>query len=170
MIKAIHPTFGMDYGQKFMEIRHHQEKFRRLLATRKKLDPMDDFELWFWISMTAATHMVNAALHESGASRDGHYYSYHVFGLYVLPERDANGWKRAPMPPGDIVHTGRPDLGVELRSELLDAYSALRALEDMREPFVRGPAPITPFVAAACEHAFKHCVQTSNRLLGWPQD
>jgi len=153
-----------------MEITRHQEKFQRLSSTRRKLDALADFELWFWISMTAATHMVNAALHKSGASRAGNYYAYHVFGLYVLPEKDTYGWKRAPLPPGDIVHTGRPDLDVELGSELLDAYSALRALEDMREPFARGPLPITPFVAAACEHAFKHCVQTCNRLLGWPQD
>lgn len=150
-----------------MEIPHHQEKFRRLLHSRKKLDPMQDFELWFWISMTAGTHIVNAALHKYGVSRDGHYYSYHVFGLYVLPERDEHGWKRAPMPPGDIVHTGRPELGVELHPDLLDAFSALRALEDMREPFIRGPAAITPFVAAACEHAFRHCVEISNRSLGW---
>ncbi len=152
-----------------MQIELHREKFRRLLGTRAKLDPLPDFELWFWISMTAATHIVNAALHQCGASRDGRYYSYHVFGLYVLPERDTKGWKRAPLPPGDIVHTGRPDLGVELGPDLLDAFSALRALEDMREPFARGPAPITPFVAAACEHAFRHCVVASNRLLQWQE-
>jgi hypothetical protein len=148
-----------------MEIRHHQEKFRRLLVTRQKLNPIQDFELWFWVSMTAATHIVNAALHKSGATRDDHYYPYHVFGLYVLPERDAKGWKRAPMPPGDIVHTGRPEL--KLSPDLQDAYSALHFLEDMREPFVRGHSLITPFVTASCEHAFKHCVETSNRVVGW---
>lgn len=153
-----------------MEIHHHQEKFRRLVRTRRKLDPIQDFELWFWMSMTAATHVVNAALHKSGASRPDRYYSYHVFGLYVLPERDAHGWKRAPLPPGDIVHTGRPDLGVKLKPELLDAFSALRTLEDMREPFARGASPITPFVAEACEHAFAYCLQACNRILGWQQD
>ena len=93
-----------------MEIRHHREKYERLLTVRCKLDPLQDFELWFWMSMTAATHMVNAALHHRGASSDAHYYSYHVFGLYVLPERGPEGWRRAPKPPGDIVHTGRPEL------------------------------------------------------------
>ncbi len=151
-----------------MEVRFHREKFDRLLRARSKLDSLDDFELWFWIGMTAATHMVNAALHARGVSADGHYYSYHVFGLYVLPERDANGWKRAPKPPGDIVHTGRPELpavNAANDTDLLDAFSALRVLEDMREPFVRGNRPITPFVAAACAKAFDHCIKIAQEIL-----
>lgn len=153
-----------------MEIHYHKVKYRRLLSCRSKLDPLEDFELWFWVTMTAATNIVNAALHKIGASSDDHYYSYHVLGLYVLPERNARGWMRAEMPPGDIVHTGRPSLEKNLGPDLMDAYSALRALEDMREPFVRGSSPITPFVSAACNHAFEHCVTTANRILEWQQD
>jgi len=49
-----------------MNVAAHEEKIRRLEALRQRLDPLEDFELWFWTAMNAGTHAVNAALHHAG--------------------------------------------------------------------------------------------------------
>ena len=48
-----------------MKIASHREKITRLCILRERLDPLEDFELWFWAGMHAGTHAVNAALHDA---------------------------------------------------------------------------------------------------------
>jgi hypothetical protein len=52
-----------------MKVASHRKKIERLMALRQRLDPLEDFELWFWAGMTASTHAVNAAFHQAGAGR-----------------------------------------------------------------------------------------------------
>ena len=48
----------------------HLEKIARVWRSlRGRLDPLQDFELWFWAGMTAGTHAVNAALAPARRSR-----------------------------------------------------------------------------------------------------
>lgn len=52
-----------------MNVAAHVEKIRKFEALRSRLDPLEDFELWFWAAMNAGTQAVNAALHHAGVTR-----------------------------------------------------------------------------------------------------
>src|SRR5690606_20510263 len=63
----------------------HLEKIRRLEALRARLDPLDDFALWFWSAMNCGTHAVNAALHDAGITRADDVYPMQP-GVYLVPQ------------------------------------------------------------------------------------
>ena len=66
-----------------MKVASHLEKIARLELLRARLDPLADFELWFWAGMTAGTHAVNAALHHAGITDDGDAYPSQP-GVYLV--------------------------------------------------------------------------------------
>ena len=48
-----------------MQIPGHLNKASKLNCLRTRLDPLEDFELWFWATMNAGTHALNATLHHA---------------------------------------------------------------------------------------------------------
>ncbi|MCX4175144.1 MULTISPECIES: hypothetical protein [Paraburkholderia] len=52
-----------------MKVISHLDKVRRLAVLRQHLDPLADFELWFWSTLTASINVFNAALHLTGLTK-----------------------------------------------------------------------------------------------------
>ena len=71
-----------------MNASSHLEKIAKLEELRRRLDPVGDFELWFWAGMTAGTHAVNAALHHAKVTEDDDVFPTQP-GVYLVPQ--ANG-------------------------------------------------------------------------------
>jgi len=148
-----------------MEIAAHIDKIQRMATLLDKLDPVEDFELWMWMSMTIATHGVNAALHQAGLTKSDNYYSYHVIGLYVVPPEKNGEWRKASLPLGDIVHVDSPPVRGALPQAIRGAFEALKILEDMRDPYIRRAEPITPQLADRCRDAYRACMRGACELL-----
>lgn len=144
-----------------MYIGSHLEKVERIETLLARLDPLEDFELWAWMCMTAATHAVNAALHRLGSTREDGNYSYHVIGLYVVPPRENGRWQKKACPPGDIVHVDAPPAPGRVPAKMAEAYAALRRLEDLREPYVRGAEPVTRELVERTREAYRTCIARS---------
>jgi len=70
-----------------MNVQSHLEKITRLESLRGRLDPLQDFELWFWAGMTAGTHAVNAALHHGGITASDDMYPTQP-GVYLVAQPD----------------------------------------------------------------------------------
>lgn len=153
-----------------MQIEAHLEKIRRMATLREKLDPVADFELWMWMSMTIATHAVNAALHEAGLTRSDNYYSYHVVGLYVVPPQRNGSWPKEARPLGDVVHVGLPPVPGTLPEPIHKSFAALRIMEDMRDPFIRRADPITPQIVAQCQSAYLESMRPAVAMLLRPSE
>ncbi|HZQ61174.1 MAG TPA: hypothetical protein VFC24_07490 [Casimicrobiaceae bacterium] len=145
-----------------MKIESHLDKFHRLDDARQRLDPVQDCELWIWTCMNAGVHLLNAALHRIGATEATDSFHTQVEGLYVRPDRISGQLIDAVHPPGDVMHFGQPPIAAPLPDEVRQAGAALRVIEDMREPYVRGDATPSREAIAAAEAAYRDCV----RLLG----
>lgn len=126
------------HDERRMKIASHLEKFRRLDAMLRRLDPGIDQELWIWTAMNAGVHLLNAALHACGATKETDSFHTQVEGLYAVPDRTAGTVRDAMHLPGDVMHVGQPPLATRLPPGIERASTALRAIEDLREPFVRG--------------------------------
>lgn len=151
-----------------MEIAVHREKIARLEDLRRRLDPVADFELWMWTSMTAATNALNACLHHLGLTPPGKYYPYQIPGLYVEPEPVDGKWRKLFAAPGDVIHIGLPPFEGTIPPRVLEAVKSLDVIEDFREPYVRGDGPITPALAASCQAAYERCMTILNEILAGP--
>ena len=141
-----------------VKIDAHLEKAKRMDAVRERLDPVEDFELWFWMSMCGGTHAINAALHRVGATDDGDYFCTQSVDVYLEPAGE--GWKHSLRYGCDIIHVGMPKVDAPMPASLQQACDAMRVLEELRDPCIRGEAAITPQIVAAVDNAYR----TSLRL------
>lgn len=141
-----------------MKVESHLEKFRRLDAMLARLDPIEDREVWIWTAMNSCTHLLNAALHRCGVSAETDSFHTQVNGLYAVPDRETGGLVDALHPPGDVMHVGQPPLSTPLPPAVERACTALRVLEDLREPHVRGSEPVPPGAEQLWRDAYRRCV------------
>ena len=130
---------------------------------RKRLDPTEDFELWFWMSMCGGTHAINAALHHVGATDDGDYFCTQSVDVYLEPA--GGGWKHALRYDCDIIHVGMPKIEAPIPAPLQQACDAMLVLEDLRDPCIRGDAMITPAVVAAVDTAYRTCLRLTQNIV-----
>lgn len=121
-----------------MKIASHLEKFRRLDATLRRLDPGSDQELWIWTAMNGGVHLLNAALHACGATTESDSFHSQVEGVYAVPDRTTGTLHDAMHAPGDVMHVGQPAIAAPLPAGIERASIPLRTIEDLRERFVRG--------------------------------
>lgn len=142
-----------------MKIASHLEKFRRLDATLLRLDPGSDQELWVWTAMNAGVHLLNAALHASGATTESDSFHSQVEGVYAVPERTTGALHDAMHAPGDVMHVGQPPLAATLPAGIEHASIALRTIEDLRERFVRGSARADASLQRDWRVAYATCVR-----------
>lgn len=151
-----------------MKIASHVEKFHRLDAARRRLDPREDCELWVWTCMNAGVHLLNAVLHRVGATHETDSFHTQVEGLYARPDRATGELVDAMHAPGDVMHFGQPPIAATLPEEVQQAGAALRVIEDMREPYVRGDAVPSRELVAVCETAYHDCVRLLGKVLDMP--
>ncbi|PMS24243.1 hypothetical protein C0Z16_31455 [Paraburkholderia rhynchosiae] len=70
-----------------MNVGSHIAKMRRMTALRARLDPLVDFELWFWSKLTAGVNMFNATFHLVALNRDDPAFST-IPGVHVVQQPD----------------------------------------------------------------------------------
>lgn len=139
-----------------MHIADHALKISRLDALRGRLDPLADFELWFWATMSAGTHAVNAALHAAGVTRESAAFAMQP-GVYLVAQGDGT-LAPAVAPLGDVLHVGRPPIEAKVPADVEALMHAMEEIEQYRDPCVRGGQRPTPAIVQTCEDAFARCL------------
>ena len=153
-----------------MKIAAHLEKVKRLDAVRGRLDPLEDFELWFWMTLSAGTQALNAALHSVGATDAGDYFCTQSADVYLEAGDEQGAWKHAIRFGCDVVHVGMPPIEAPIPAALERACRAMAVIEEVRDPFVRGDGEVTPAVVARCDDAYRECLRLTTEVLeseGW---
>ena len=128
-----------------MLIREHLERAAAFEAGIAKLDPVEDTELYVVFLMRAATNRMNAALH----------------ALDVTEEGPVAPGKRV----GDLNHSYKPALYVELPVEVQALLRELASIEDLRPQYVRGPDLLTFELAAACSRSHQAVVAGTSDII-----
>lgn len=135
-----------------MIVASHLDKFRRLSALRTRLHPLDDFELWYWTTLTAGTNALNACLHDAGLTAPDPVFST-IPGVHVVRRADGS-YGRELRGPGDVSHVGWPPIDGPIPADVERLIAALETIEHHRDPCVRGVRTPTPAIADECEAAF----------------
>jgi hypothetical protein len=148
-----------------MNVDSHLEKIARLESLRGRLDPLGDFELWFWAGMTGGTHAVNAALHHAGITASDDVYAAQP-GVYLVPQPD--GTLSAEFRPlGDVLHVGRPAIEAAVPGDIASMMHLMEVVEQYRDPCVREGVVPTAAIVEECDAAVRQCVRLLNdRLKG----
>ena len=133
-----------------MLIEEHLARASSFEKSADKLDPIEDAELWTVLLMRAGTGRLNAALHALGITEEGPVAA----GVRV----------------GDMNHSYKPRLDVDLPEEVRVLFKHLRLIEDLRPEYVRGPAGLTPELARACRDAYREIVTGSAAILTHRQE
>lgn len=146
-----------------MKISSHADKVARLLALRERLDPLADFELWYWTSLTAGTNMWNASLHAAGLTSEARAFST-IPGVHVVPQADGS-WRRELRGPGDVSHVGWPPIAGDMPPPIQRLESALHALEEHRDPCLRGDRMPTQAIVDECDEAMQRALSVYRTLV-----
>lgn len=149
-----------------MKIASHIEKFERLDAVKRRLDPVADRELWIWTAMNACTHLLNAALHRCGVTEEFDSFHSQVEGRYAVPDRDKGTLSDAQHRPGDVMHVDQPPVDRPKPPALERACTALKIIEDLRAPYVRGNQPVADGATEQWQLAYSECVAQLSAALG----
>ncbi len=139
-----------------MNVAAHVEKIRKFEALRSRLDPLEDFELWFWAAMNAGTQAVNAALHHAGVTRADDVFPTQP-GVYLVPQPDG-GLKPAFHPLGDVLHVGRPPVPGPIPEHVQAMMREMEVIEHHRDPCIRGEREPTRAIADECDQALARCL------------
>jgi len=135
-----------------MQIHVHADKIRRMGQLRERLDPLADFELWYWTTLTAGTNIWNAVLHLAGITSEERVFST-IPGVHVVPQADGS-YRRELRGPGDVSHVGWPPIPGAMPEHVRRLEQALHALEEYRDPCLRGGRKPTQQIVDACAQAF----------------
>jgi hypothetical protein len=140
-----------------MKVASHREKIDKLMALRQRLDPLEDFEIWFWAGMTAGTHAVNAALHQAGVTRDDDKFPTqpHVY----LSRQPDGSLKTSFGPLGDVLHVGRPKVEAPVPGDVATMMEQMEIIEHYRDPCLRDGLTPTAAIAAECDAALRRCIE-----------
>lgn len=146
----------------------HIEKFTRMEAALARLDPEQDCELWIWTAMNGLTHLLNAAMHQAGLTKASDSFHSQVEGLYGVPDRNTGRVADAMLPPGDgdVMHLGRPPVPAPLPAAIQRAGAALKVIEDLRVPFVRGDQTVPEGASTRWRSAYADCREALLSILG----
>jgi hypothetical protein len=148
-----------------MKVASHLDKFRRLDALLAQLDPLEDCELWIWTAMNAGVNLLNATLHRLRATQETDSFHTQVEGLYVIPDRARGSLRDAVHAPGDLMHYGQPPLAQAVPAAIERAGAALKIIEDLREPHVRGCEPVMPGAERSWQRAYRECIEALQSVL-----
>ena len=140
-----------------MNVAAHKAKVEKLEALRRRLDPLEDFELWFWSGMTAGTHAVNAALHHAGVTSDADVFATQP-GVYLVAQPDGSLAPRFHA-LGDVLHVGRPNVEGAIPADVTEMMSAMEIVEHHRDPCIRHGVTPTAAIVAECDGALGRCLR-----------
>ncbi len=140
-----------------MKVAAHLSKLERFEAVRRRLDPYDDFEMWYWMSLSGGTAIINAALHCAGLTDENRYFATQVPDVYVVVSIDGT-WRSVLARRCDLIHIGLPEVRDPLPPWIAKAYAAMEVLENHRDPCVRGDRPVTPELIAECDSSYHEIV------------
>jgi hypothetical protein len=147
-----------------MKIEAHVDKFKRFDTLRSRLDPLADFELWYWATLNGGTAIINAALHAAGVTREDSSFATQIPNVYSVVGRD--GTRHLEHVFGvDIIHVGMPKIDSPLPPAIATAFSEMQIIEEFRDPCVREDRPITREVIDACSSAYTKCVGAARSLV-----
>lgn len=135
-----------------MQIASHLDKFHRLADLRTRLDPLADFELWYWTTLTAGTNALNASLHLAGLTSDEPVFST-IPGVHMVRQPDGS-YRRELRGPGDVSHVGWPPIEGHIPDDIHALEHALEQIEQHRDPCLRGERQPTPAIVDECSAAF----------------
>lgn len=150
-----------------MKIASHLEKIGRFNGLRARLDPIEDFELWFWTTMTAGTGAVNAALHHARITPEEQAFPSQP-GVYSVPD-GKGGYCSALKKSGDVLHVGRPPIPGPIPEDIGAMMQAMERIEHFRDPCTRGDMKIDRDVVATCDGAYAQVLQLLDRRLAEKQ-
>jgi len=150
-----------------MKIVAHLEKFRRFNALRAHFDPTSEFELWYWLSLSAGTALINAALHSAQITREHRSFATQVVHVYLVMEPDGSS-RHAILRDVDVIHVGMPAFNGPLPSTIAEAFAAMEIIEKFRDPCVRADHPINQEVIETCSTAYAKCVAAALRIVPLP--
>ena len=136
-----------------MKITSHAEKISRLMDLRERLDPLADFELWYWTGLTAGTNMWNASLHATGLTSEERAFST-IPGVHVVPQADGS-FRRELRDPADVSHVGWPAIPGDMPAPIQQLEAALHALETYRDPCLRGDRQPHPSILDDCNRVLE---------------
>jgi hypothetical protein len=140
-----------------MKTSFHLTQIAKLQALRARLDPLEDFELWFWAGMTAGTHAVNAALHRAEVTADDEIFPTQP-DVYLVPGRDG-ALKPSFRALGDVLHVGRPKIEAAVPDHVERMFHEMETIEQHRDPCVRHGREPTPQIVAECDAALRRCLE-----------
>lgn len=146
-----------------MKISSHVDKVSRLLPLRHRLDPLEDFELWYWTGLTAATNIWNASLHAVGLTNEDRAFST-IPGVHVVPQPDGS-CRRELRGPGDVSHVGWPAIPGVMPAPIQRLEAALHALEAHRDPCLRGDRTPTQAIVDECNTALSQALSVYDALV-----
>ena len=146
-----------------MKVNSHLDKVRRMALLRQQLDPLADFELWLWTTLTASTNVFNATLHLSGLTSDDPVFST-IPGVHVVKQPDGS-YARELREPGDVSHVDWPEIGGEVPQLIRQLEHALRTIEHHRDPCIRGDRVPTQATVDECEQAFTQVMSIFGQAL-----
>lgn len=129
-----------------MLIEEHLARASSFEKSADKLDPIADAELWIVLLMRAGTGRLNAALHAVGITEEGPVAA----GVRV----------------GDMNHSYKPRLDVDVPEEIRVLFKHLSLLGDLRPEYVRGPRCFAP--AARREPLWQAKAATGATIEKWP--
>lgn len=147
-----------------VRIAEHIAKADRFEARRAELDPVDDFELWFWMGLSAGTALINAALHAAGITEENDRFATQVPDVYAVPgDRE---WSPKIAFSCDLIHVGLPAIESSLPSAIRRAFDAMEVIEHYRDPCVRGDHPVTKELIMQIDAAYNRCVGAAREVIG----
>jgi hypothetical protein len=132
------------------------EKITKLEALRSRLDPSEDFELWFWAGMTAGTHAVNAALHHAHVTSADDIFPTQP-GVYLVQQPDGS-LSPAFRPLGDVLHVGRPKVLGAVPADIIGMMHEMEIVEQHRDPCVRNRREPSAEIVEECGSALTRCL------------
>ena len=151
-----------------MNIQQHLEKWRRFDSAYERLDPAEDFELWFWALSSAGTSIINAALHHQGITDENRYFATQMPDIYCVPD-DKGMLRHAMGQRCDLIHVGIPEIDAPLPPDLQTAFAAMHQIEQYRNPCIRNVQPATPEVIATCSQSYAQVMRAARAALGEAQ-
>lgn len=150
-----------------MNIASHLEKLKRFEHARGKLNPLTEFEMWYWMSLSGGTSAINAALHAAKLTGDGDYFTTQSVDVYLYGGKhdQAASWKPTFMWDVDLIHIHMPEISKPLTPTLKQAYQAMQVLEDVRDPCVRGDKRITKKIVRDVERAYTSALALCQEII-----
>lgn len=146
-----------------MYIPAHLEKYRKFESARRRLDPLEDFQLWYWAVSSAGTTLINAALHRLGVLQENRHFATQIPDVYAVADKDAN-WHYELATECDLIHAGIPLLA-SVPARLAPAFTAMDEIERYRNPCIRGEYPVTPELVQGFGRAYEVVQHATGALL-----